>query len=154
MYDPKTGKLRWRIASATKIKIGVEAGCVQKEPHTAYIVVRYKGRYYKVHRVIWLMIKGKWPENEIDHFDHNGLNNRIENLKDVAHSANMRNQNIRKNSKTGVKGVSVNKVSNKLVAKISVKGRTIYLGQFALEDMEGAIAARNNAEIKHGFLKH
>lgn len=75
----------------------------------------HKGRYletcvgqYKelVHRLVFLYHKGYLPEY-IDHVDGDGLNNKIENLREATHSQNMHNakKSINNNSGASVKGV-------------------------------------------------
>lgn len=67
---------------------GREVGWLQN----GYRHCEYKGKRYLVHRLIWRVVKGRWPRYEIDHKDQNRSNNRIENLRDVSHSVNCRNQ--------------------------------------------------------------
>lgn len=44
------------------------------------------------HRVVWAIHYGRWPEETIDHIDRNRTNNRIENLRDVSMSINLKNR--------------------------------------------------------------
>lgn len=55
------------------------------------------GKLYYAHRIIWTMFTEDWPENEIDHIDRNGFNNRISNLRDVTHQVNMMNRGVNLN---------------------------------------------------------
>ena len=43
---------------------------------------RNKGgyRYFKVHRIVWYLCKGKWPHGNMGWLNNNSLDNRIENL--------------------------------------------------------------------------
>jgi hypothetical protein len=105
------------------------------------------GREYKAHRLIWLLVHKAWPENQIDHIDGNGLNNRIENLRDVTNAENARNRKKQKNNESGHTGVR--RERGKWRAVIEVSGREIYLGLFI--NLEEAVAARKAAEAKYGF---
>lgn len=72
-------------------------------------------------------------KKQIDHIDGNGLNNKMENLRECTHSENMRNKrkHIFKTSK--YKGVSWKKTHNKFHASIRIKGTLIPLGFFDCE---------------------
>ena len=50
------------------------------------------GKMYRAHRVIWLWMTGKWPENDIDHEDRDATNNRWNNLGDKTKADNNRNR--------------------------------------------------------------
>ena len=70
-----------------------------------------KEKYY-VHRLIWEILNGPIPIGMvIDHIDRNPSNNKIENLRVVAHKENMNNCKIRSDNKTGVKGVTYSVIS-------------------------------------------
>lgn len=69
----------------------------------------------------------------VDHIDHNGLNNQRENLREATYSQNHANR--RKTFGTSkYKGVYLEKRTNKWVAKIHTKGKSIYLGTFVTEE--------------------
>jgi len=61
---------------------------------------------------------------EVDHKDHNGLNNQRHNLRVASKSANMSNYSgIRTNNTSGFTGVSWCKYKNKWRTQISLKGK-------------------------------
>lgn len=103
----------------------------------------------RVSRVVWAMTYGYWPKLEIDHIDGNPLNNRIDNLREVDHVTNGRNQRTPTNNTTGVCGVYRYRTGDKWVAAIKVNYKKIHLGLF--DTIEEAAAARKEAEIKYGF---
>jgi hypothetical protein len=90
-----------------------------------------------VHRIVWAMHHGKWPEHTIDHIDRNRRNNRIENLRDVTISENLRNK---VNSSPGKQGAHRN--GNRFSSNIRVGGRQVYLGTFDNEDDASATYMR------------
>lgn len=48
-----------------------------------------KGRTFKLHRLVWMTLKGEIPQGlEINHIDENKENNSIENLELVTHKEN------------------------------------------------------------------
>jgi hypothetical protein len=83
-YDPKTGFLYWRHPRQGLRKDMRADGQTQDK----YRIVTYLGVTMNAHRVIWAMVKGKWPEGMLDHADRDSQNNRMENLRDAAHRDN------------------------------------------------------------------
>ena len=105
-------------------------------------------KLYQAHRVIWCMIVGTWPV-EIDHENGDPDDNRFENLRDVSHVENQRNQKNRTDNTSGHMGVHWNKQLNKWEARIKTDGRKKHLGLFT--SLDDAIAARKAAERQYGF---
>jgi hypothetical protein len=87
---------------------------------------------------------------EIDHISRIQLDNRRSNLRPATRQEQNRNQGKSKNNKSGVKGVSWNKNTNRWRATIRINGRQLHLGLF--DDLENAARAREAAELKH--FKH
>ena len=54
-----------------------------------------------MHRVIWAIVYGEWPSENIDHIDGNRANNSVANLRLVTKTQNMQNLAV-----TGTKSVS------------------------------------------------
>ncbi|MGA1567624.1 MAG: AP2 domain-containing protein [Methylophilaceae bacterium] len=77
-------------------------------------------------------------EKIIDHIDHNGLNNRRENLRICTVTQNAANQRKRKGS-SNFKGVYWNKRDQVWRAGIGYKGKDLHLGHFK-DELEAAKA--------------
>jgi hypothetical protein len=90
---------------------------------------------------------GEWPEHEVDHKNRDPSDNRWGNLRDATRSLNNTNAYLHANSTSGRKGASWNKQYQKWEAKISVNGRTHFLGRF--DSIVGAHRAYVIAAIKH-----
>jgi len=95
------------------------------------------------------MTRGHWPTLSIDHINGIPADNRPDNLRDVAHIENHRNQRLRKNNTSGALGVSFNKRRSKWTAHITINGVYKHLGFFDSKD--AAIGVRRSAEITSGF---
>jgi hypothetical protein len=145
-YNPRTGVFTW-IRSKRSTLIGCVAGCASKPNGYLRIVINYK--LYFAHKLAWLYAHGRWPSEQLDHINHNKLDNRLNNLREVSHRENHLNQSLSKNSTTGLHGVSFHRRANKYEARIKVDGKSLYLGSF--QTSEEAYAARKLADSKHGF---
>lgn len=66
------------------------------------------------------------PRIEVDHLDHNGLNNRKSNLRPLIHSHNTQNKRAYKNSSTGIRGVCFDKKTKKYRCSIQSNGKTLF----------------------------
>ena len=84
---------------------------------------------------------------EVDHINHNPLDNRKCNLRICTHKQNLRNQSINKNNTSGYPGVSWYKKYKKWKVRIISNGKDIHLGYY--DDLEEAIKVRKQAEIEY-----
>lgn len=82
----------------------------------------------------------------IDHINHNGLDNRRENLRIVTTTQNAQNQRSRTGS-SRFKGVYWHKGAQKWIARIVINGQKTYLGSFV--DEVAAANAYNIAASQH-----
>lgn len=99
-------------------RLGHVSGC-------GYEQFYYEGSYYYTHRVVWYLHNGVWPSNDIDHIDQDRLNNRIENLRDVTRSTNLRNQRRHR---------GYHKRGNKWRAQYNLNKKTHSIGTFNTEE--------------------
>ena len=76
-YDPVTGELRRSN--------GTLAGTRRRD---GYGQVYFQGKHHLSHRVCWFLMTGGWPENEIDHVNHDRMDNRWFNLRAATRSQN------------------------------------------------------------------
>lgn len=125
-YDPATGLFRYRRAIGARIKEGDTAGTITEK---GYVRIGIERKYYRAHRVAWLMFYGRWPAGEIDHINGLAGDNRISNLRDVDHKTNCQNQHKARGS-VSLLGVHKTK-SGRFLAQIGIDGRVRKIGIFA-----------------------
>jgi len=95
---------------------------------------RYKQKTVRMHWVILEPPEGKF----IDHINHNGLDNRIANLRVATPQQNMWNMRKRRcNCSSKYKGVHWLKRKKKWRARITFNGRGILIGDFDTEKEAG-----------------
>lgn len=140
-YEPDTGLLFWTDAAHKSVR-GKRAGTFNR----GYILVMYKSKFYKAHRLAWLLTHGSWPKEMIDHIDGDPSNNKLNNLRDVCNHVNQCNRHkARMDSKSGLIGASPYR--NKWRSQIKRNGIIKYLGVFntAQEAHEAYKKEKNNA---------
>lgn len=114
-----------------------------------YVIRRWKkdGRWCGhvfMHRQILNVTDSKI---EVDHINHNILDNRRKNLRLCTRSQNMGNQKLRVSSISGYKGVSWHKTAKRWQAMIRVNKRGIALGYYSTK--EQAALAYNEAAKRY-----
>ena len=97
----------------------------------AYANIKKNKKY--IHLSMHQLIMKTKPNLEMDHINHNGLDNRKSNLRFVTRSENMQNARSYKNSSSKFKGVCWDKSENKWVAHIWHENKLICLGSFKRE---------------------
>ena len=143
-YDEETGKLYWNERVHKRIRVGQECGRVTSH---GYRKLRVFGKEYYVHRLVWLLKTGSWPNNQIDHINRNRLDNRIENLRVANHFENQHNKSIPKNNTSGIKGVTWNKRAKKWYVQLMFNKKQMYFGLY--EDLELAELVIKEARKKY-----
>lgn len=87
-YDPINGRLLAKITSGMWKK-GRPVGHPYKQ---GYYVIRYKGKPFTVHRIIWELMRGPIPPTYcIDHINGDTHDNHLENLRCVPRQLNQKN---------------------------------------------------------------
>lgn len=128
-YDSLNG-LFFRKDCKIKRFINKQVGKSYNNGHHDYVRISIDGKYHIAHRLAWLLYYGKWPENQIDHIDGNGLNNKISNLRDVSCSINGKNRKINMNNTSGRGGVHFNKRYERFQATAMSENKRHFLGYY------------------------
>ena len=114
------GCLYWKISPSKNVRVGDKAGTLMQD---GYVCIRYKGKGYKAHRLIWMYHYGELKFKTIDHLNGIRSDNRIENLRNVTTKVNAQN---RQHSK----GYCWSKKAQKYQAQVERNGKKIWLGYF------------------------
>lgn len=126
-YEQEFGHLVRTVTTSSRAKVGAIAGYEDRHGH---LRVRFNGKEYAVHRLVWLYVTGNFPEGEIDHINGIRSDNRFSNLRDVPHRTNMENR--KKAAAHNISGVlGVTKRGDSYMARIKINGKQVILGSFA-----------------------
>ena len=138
-YNPDTGVVTRKIKVGQRGQAGAVVGCLTKK---GYLSVRIDGKFYLLHRVIFLHAYGRMPKLQIDHMNGVKNDNRLANLREATESQNSQNVKAHADSSSGFLGVSWKAQSRKWRASIGIDGRHKHLGYFSSkEDAQLAYAA-------------
>ncbi len=156
-YDPETGNLTWRIdrpsgdrGQILQGKAGDTAGTATSD---GYRQVCLDSRIYKAHRVIWLMVHGRWPKKSLDHKNLEPGDNRIVNLREASDRENQGNRRKLSNNTSGYKGVHLHKPSGKWKAQIGFDGKRKHLGLFETPELAFAAYIQAAKEVFGEFAR-
>jgi hypothetical protein len=144
-YDPTTGILTWKKRPVEHFKNERymkywHTRCYGKpvgwEHGDGYHCMSIDGKEYLTHRIAFLIMAGEMP-NEIDHVNNIKSDNRWENLRAVNRTQNNWNRYVRKDSKSGIKGVVFHPGTQKWRAQITLDGKTKHIGLFLTKEEAG-----------------
>lgn len=110
-----------------------------------YAATTISGRRMYLHRFITEAPRGF----DVDHVNHDGLDNRRKNLRVCTHQQNLVNQKKQSGRSSRYKGVTWDKSRNRWRAQTKVLGRAVYLGYFRSE-IQAAGAYDNFMRDLHG----
>lgn len=152
LFDYRNGELYWKVDRFSgngrkHISAGDLAGGV--DITTGYRRIGVNGVSYKAHRLIWLYHYGKMPIAQLDHINHDKLDNKLENLREVTQLENNHNRTQNDNNTSGFTGVNWSKQRGKWCARIRITGKRKHLGYFI--NLNDAILARKSANIEYGY---
>jgi hypothetical protein len=126
-YDPETGVFVWVKQVSSRALLGGVAGSNRRD---GYRRIKIDRAEFLTHRLAWLYMTGAFPPNETDHINMDKSDNRFFNLRAVTHSENQHNKGKQKNNKSGFKGVSYYKQTQKWYAAIKLNAVKKSLGYF------------------------
>jgi hypothetical protein len=107
----------------------------------SFVFINGVQKNIRMHRVLMNTPKGM----DVDHIDHNGLNNQKHNLRNCTKSQN--SMNMSPHGVSGYLGVSIRTGTTKYFAQIKVNKKTLFLGMF--DNPKEAAIIRDNAAKKY-----
>jgi hypothetical protein len=117
-YEPDTGKL-FRLVRMGNYPAGSE--CCALTTNKKYRKVKYVGRDWLMHRLIWELHTGEPAPVNVDHRDLCGLNNKWNNLRAATTSTNQMNIEVHTRNLLGVKGI------------FPIRGGTLYRAEVCID---------------------
>lgn len=106
-----------------------------------YAQISLPGKTLRLHRLIMQ------TDLQIDHINHNGLDNRKCNLRICTNQENNFNKNHNRNPKSGYTGIRYNEKADSYYVRIMVNKKEISLGHY--KTLEEALLARKNGELTY-----
>jgi hypothetical protein len=134
-YNEITGKL---IRTTRKNSNGSYDKC-------GYLIIKFNGKQYKAHRLIWFYKYKEMPKNIIDHINGLKSDNRIENLRDVDFLINSQNHNKKPNNVTGYIGIYKDEITKGLKSKYTTQYNN---KTYRFENIQDCIKFRNQNNLK------
>ena len=131
-FEYSDGELYWKklFDNRNQVKLNDNAGHIHKSPNKiSYKRITFLKKRYFVHQLVFMMFNGYIPK-QIDHIDGNGLNNKIENLREVTSQQNCLNRRLRKDNKIGFKNIYWRNDSKKWRVTLSVNGKNKDFGSY------------------------
>lgn len=146
IYRSSTGELIWKRHPDQPLQWNARyantvAGTICKGAR----MVSIRKRPFISSHVIWALVTGEWPAAEIDHIDHNPLNNRWNNLRAATSQQNKFNTRTKRLSKSGFKWVR--RAGSRWHGEIRVNGHKTFVGSF--DSPEDAHAACYRLACEH-----
>lgn len=134
-YDPEHGLFIWRRSNSNRAPSGSPAGTPDGR---GYLQIQVDRRLYKAHRLAFLYMTGAFPDEEVDHINRDGADNRWANLRSATRSQNESNKLITSRNTSGYRGVFWEGRCRKWQARGMKDKKEVYLGLF--DDVEEAAA--------------
>jgi hypothetical protein len=126
-YDYDLGVFKRIKVTSYNTKIGDTVGSTRKD---GYVTIGIDKKKYLAHRLIWLYVYGKYPDNLIDHKDGNKSNNRLDNLRDCTNLQNLQSKRLHPLNTSGYRGVTYFESIDRWRARICYDYKMLELGFF------------------------
>jgi len=144
-YDPERGVLVWKKKTGNRVRVGAVAG--KPHPTIGYVVVRCSGAVHYAHRLAFLHVTGRMPE-QVDHINGVRSDNRWSNLRESDNARNRQNGPLlQANSTSGVNGVYWHKQQQKWHVSLKLDRKKRSFGLYGSLLDAAAVAKRERAKL-------
>ena len=128
-----------------------KVGSVDKS--SGYLRTKAAGKSMLVHRLIFLLEHGYYPEI-VDHIDGNKANNKIENLRAATKSQNCANAKLSKSNSSGVKNVNWQSQRKKWQVRLTVNNKIKCFGMYHDLELAELVAQEARDKYRGIFARH
>lgn len=144
-YSEDTGLFLWKKRDKPSFDSRFAGKLVGYCDKDGYLVVVFKKKSIRLHRLAWYISKGVIP-NEIDHINRDKTDNRISNLRECTRSENMQNIGLRRDNSSGFKGVGWCSSANKFRARCLIDGKRKTVGYSDTADGAYELIKKSNTD--------
>jgi len=149
-FEYKDGNIHWKLRTfRTRVK-GKIAG---QQRTDGYVAVGINGKIYKVHRIIFMMHHGYFPQT-VDHINGIKYDNRIENLRAATISENCLNRGLRSDNVAHVKGVKWMSDTRKWRVRVTANKKRLLIGDFKDLELAELVAIEARNKYHKQFANH
>jgi hypothetical protein len=147
--DSETGRL-YRLTDSHGGGVRCYAGDeVCRKNDSGYIVASVGRGDIRVHRIVFALTHGRWPEHQVDHINGIRDDNRPCNLREATDSQNKHNKRRHHNTASGLKGAYYSPKRGKWYSRIMADYKNYSLGCFNTAE-EAHAAYAEAARRLHG----
>lgn len=150
LFEYRDGSLYWKSSPNNNVPVGSVVGCPNK---TGAVRTNIRGKWYLVHRIIFLMFYGYAPQC-IDHINRDRSDNHIENLREATLSQNQYNRVAQRNNTSGIKNVSWNVAMKKWGVSLQVNKKLMRFGFFEDLELASLVAVEAREKYHKLFVNH
>ena len=147
-YDADTGYLT-NLVNRGPAKQGDRAGGLHIS--SGYLRVRVDSKLYREHRLIWLLVHGSFPKDQIDHINGVRNDNRLCNLREATKQQNAYNRCVPADNTSGFKGVTCRKSVGDYRARIGVNGEMKHIGYYTTPEEANEAYCKASANYHKEF---
>jgi hypothetical protein len=142
-------KYRWNAR-----RVGKKVGCINDSGYyTTKISYNKMKCNFKLHNIVFILNKNRYPVGVIDHVDRNKTNNLIDNLEDCSIRDNSNNRGANSNAASHFRGVCFKKSVSKWQTQVSANGEKTP-SKYFIDELEAAEYANKLLIENFGDVKN